>query len=498
MVAESKRNIPLKSILEIRDYIDLCLKEDIHIVCVNRETKRVRHMPFSAMYGNDNNFWRIDSKWDYFIAGMDLRRLNDKASKKSLRGVGSLEEEARMIEELRAAALNPIPPADDPAYGELGYGNEYQRILSMSEEERVAEVQRSTQKLETLMTLKTKTRSMVTEALVETVRSVVMHNHASQVSFSEDSAEESKKKTQCLVDSTRELVAASVHLISADIFNNELMRLLVSKSNGTIIQHMTRVYLNGLAFLAFYNKQVSSTHAINKIRVAFDEKYSQFYRSLLPHVHPDHITLERVFIGGMRAVSEAHLCVWATGFLVHDIGKATAVEYHEGEAAYNREVVMDHVKTGFENIINRTNYPQEAAMIAGYHHEYYGNPGGYGVFRAHASEHKKGNPNTRQNNCISYDLAPVLECRALAYFPAKILEIIDVFDSITDPNRKYRKNLSTNEALAMMREDFVEKQQKIDAVLFDMFCDFATSAPSEWQQGIQKPITSSCVLRPAQ
>jgi response regulator RpfG family c-di-GMP phosphodiesterase len=175
----------------------------------------------------------------------------------------------------------------------------------------------------------------------------------------------------------------------------------------------------------------------------------------------------------MRAIAENDFYNWATGFLIHDIGKAAAVEYHEGEAAYNRDIVIEHVKVGYTSVMHKTNYPREAGFITGYHHEYYGDSGGYGYFRSFLDEYKKANPHAKQSACIAYDLDSLLAYEALGYFPSKVLEIIDVFDSVTDPNRKYRKPMTTEEALAMMQEEFIVKHPKIDLILFDIFAKFA-------------------------
>jgi len=78
----------------------------------------------------------------------------------------------------------------------------------------------------------------------------------------------------------------------------------------------------------------------------------------------------------------------------------------------------------------------------------------------------------KQDFCMTFDLDPILNFQALAYFPAKILEIVDVYDSVTDTNRVYRKPLSTKEALVMMREEFITKQLKIDPILFELFTSF--------------------------
>ena len=62
-----------------------------------------------------------------------------------------------------------------------------------------------------------------------------------------------------------------------------------------------------------------------------------------------------------------------------------------------------------------------------------------------------------------------MDYTALAYFPAKVLEIIDVYDSVTDPHRVYRKAMLPEDALIMMREQFIEKHLKIDPILFHIF-----------------------------
>jgi hypothetical protein len=267
-------------------------------------------------------------------------------------------------------------------------------------------------------------------------------------------------------------VKASSQLISANIFNDELMNTLVSRSNGTIIQHMTRVYLNGLAFLTYYNNMVSGSSMINKLRVSFDKRYRKFYHTLLPHIHPEDFSLEKVFLGGMRIITQNDFYNWATGFLIHDIGKAAAVEYHEGEAAYNRDIVMEHVKIGYTSVINKTNYPLEAGLITGYHHEYYGDPGGYGYYRTYLEQHKSLNPQAKMGFCVAFDLENMERFDALGYFPAKVLELIDVYDSVTDPNRKYRKALTPEEALSMIEKEFIIKSPKIDIILFDIFSKF--------------------------
>ena len=443
-----------EKIADNKDYIEACLKENVSVICVSRETSNNKNMPFRVMYENNRQFWLQNESWEYFLSNEDFDRIKTVSAPQSQWEPG-------------AEAAEPETVID-----EQSFGKDYEEIAAMPEGERVRQINGDKNRLDTLFAQKPRSTELVTEALVETTQNVLLHNHASLKNAMLLSGEEAKKQTQELVNSTRDLVRSSAQLISANVFSDELMNILVAKSNGTIIQHMTRVYLNGLAFLTYYNKLVSTSSIINKLRISIDKKHRSFYHSLLPHMEFEKITLERIFLGGMRAITENDLYNWATGFLIHDIGKASAVEYHEGEAAYNRDIVVEHVKVGYTSVINKTNYPREAALITGYHHEYYGDPSGYGYFRSYLDEYRKANPQAKQGACITFDLEPILDFEALAYFPAKLLEIIDVFDSVTDPNRKYHTAMSAEEALVMMEAEFIEKHPKIDLILFEIFTKF--------------------------
>lgn len=73
---------------------------------------------------------------------------------------------------------------------------------------------------------------------------------------------------------------------------------------------------------------------------------------------------------------------------------------------------------------------------------------------------------------MSFTMEPMIKFNALAYFPAKVMEIVDVFDALTDPNRKYRKPLSSDEALDFMQRQFIDEELKLDPILFDLFRTF--------------------------
>jgi len=455
-------------------YIDACLYEDSDVICVNnKETEKNKTISFKILYENNSRFWLQNETWEYFFAREDIAKIEERVVQFKTQWT---PEQIAMIES--GAAPETINPPETSNAPDDGFGSKYSTFAQLPEEDRVTRMQQCKDRLLALIAQKPRQEQLITEALVETTQDTILHNYTSIMEAMNLAEGDAKDKTQNLVESTRDIVRASSQLISNNIFNDDLMDKLVSKSNGTIIQHMTRVYLKGLAFLTYYNKLVSTSSTITKLRISFNEKYSLFYRALLPHLHIEDLTLEKVFLGGMRAIPENLFYNWAVGFMVHDIGKASAIEYHEGEGAYNRELVEEHVKLGYSSIIQKTNYPREAGLIAGYHHEYYGDKSGYGIYRAGLEAFRKKNPQIKQDFCIAFESEHIINFHTLAFFPAKILEIIDVFDSLTDPNRKYRKALTTPEALVMMEEEFITKNRKLDIILFEIFKRFINEIPS--------------------
>jgi HD-GYP domain-containing protein (c-di-GMP phosphodiesterase class II) len=470
-MAEKETIIPLTKILSSqneksinKNYIDIIQEEEIPVLCINNDTHKERQMPFKVLYDNHDTFWHQSGNWKYYLSEEGFNKLKEKAIVKP----GAWDMEKPKLE-----VKTEEKPEDDDIEElevEVGFGSEYQTFAKMSIKEKVEYLNRNKNRLSELLTKKIKDETEIVDALVDTTKDTTLINHAVLEDALRLADDEAKKFTQSMVDSTHEMVKSAAQLITENnILSNELVKNLEKKSNGTIIQHMTRVFNNGMRFLSFYNKLVSTSSIIQKLRISFAATYRKFYHHLLPHMNIDDIMLERVFYGGMRAIPPDQYHKWAVGFFLHDIGKADAVEYHEGEASYNRNIVIDHVKQGYLSIMNKTNYPKEVALITGYHHEYYGDPNGYGYFRVYLEQYKKANPNAKQDFCVTYDLEPFIDFHALAYFPAKILEIVDVYDSVTDPHRVYRKPLTPAEALAMMREEFIEKHHKLDAILFDIF-----------------------------
>ncbi len=460
------------------------------VVCRHRKTGRLKRMLFRALYDHNKSFWKSEAgTWQYYL---------EKDEAEEILQLASAEQRARALDlTIKDGAPPAAPQTDAPGgprtgddgggeeelldelepieteeHGGANFGESYERITSLNVRERTEGIRKHTNRLEELARAEAAEPEEVAEALVSASESATLSNRATINEAIRMGNEQARQYTEDLVKETRQLVKSTTKLLNADLFDESLVNAVVQKSNGTVLRHMTRVFLNGLDFLLFYNRQVLTRGIANRIRVKFAKQYKERYRYLLPHLHEDHVTLERVFLGGMKSLDEVELNKFATGFLVHDVGKAEDIEYHEGEAAYDRETVVRHVKIGYRAVMEKTSYPREAALITGYHHEYYGNPAGYGYFREFLDGYKQANPEVTQDYVMAYTMEPLLDYEVIAYFPAKMLEIVDIFDSLTDKDRKYRQPLSESGAIEMMRNEFLGQNLKIDPILFDIFLDF--------------------------
>jgi HD-GYP domain-containing protein (c-di-GMP phosphodiesterase class II) len=502
----SKKVTPLREFLQGHPgALKLLLGDRENIICRNRSSGRIKAMQLRALYENNNRFWEKQDSWEYYLdrtVAFGVRERLQQMQDQARRRLAAGESGDDPIEELpeapggeadstgNASRGGGVAPAGNavgvgPAGGGSGdgigssgapsapdnFGSTYRKYKSLEQTDRVGLLQRTTERLNELASQERMDTEEVAVALVEATEDATMANRATLLEALRLGNDQAKAYTQQMVIETHKMVKSTIRLVDSEVYNDDLVRAVVERSNGTVLQHMTRVFLSGLEFLLYYNRQVITRGIANRIRIKFSQQYKEFYRKLLPHLHEDYVSLEHVFLGGMKALNEVEINKFATGFLVHDVGKAEDIEYHEGDLGYDRATVERHVKIGYRAVMEKTNYPREAALITGYHHEYYGHPAGYGYFREFLDAYKAANPGATQDYIMSYSMEPLIDYQVLAYFPAKILEIVDVFDSLTDPNRLYRSPLTPEEALMMIREQSTVQNTKIDPILYDLFVD---------------------------
>lgn len=406
------------------------LSQPINVLCKNFDTEEHEVRKLNEMHEKKYFFWRENSsKWAYYVKESDI-----------------------------------LPHVTDVKF--QGFTDNYGDLLSLSYEKRIEALDTNKKKLKALEFKRTKTNEEISDAMVASTTDTIMLNKVIFDDLMKLTPENAKIKSKASVAETSEIVKIASNLLTDYSGDFSIFSDLIEKSNGTTIKHMTRTFVMTLSFFKHYNKLINSGYAA-KVRAAFHDKYRSKYEQLLTHLNFHMITLEKVFKGGMAAIPEMETNAIGVGFLLHDIGKQVDLEYFEGSEGYVKERIQAHVTNGFNELLKRTVYPPVVSAIAGFHHEYYGDSSGYGPLRDYIV--RKFPNGVQSEYCISYSLKDVYNGESLCFFPAKMLEIVDVYDALTDPGRKYRDPFNPKEAVGFIRDKFLEEHVKIDPILFDMF-----------------------------
>jgi len=289
-------------------------------------------------------------------------------------------------------------------------------------------------------------------------------------SFIDDSAD-SHEHLKKVAQKTKVMVQTFIEILSKNEAANNFINLLGEKSTGSTVDHMNGVFLTFISFCFYYNSYFAKGK-IARLRPEFKSKFIALYERILPDNPPE--SLEDVFKGGMRGFTSEEMLQFGLGALLHDIGKVDNIDYFEGSEKFDRKIIMKHAPISYNMIVKSREFEPEVALLSALHHEYYNDKAGYGISKILFSD--KNRKFRSPSYALSYDIGDVKKGAALAYVPAKILEIIDVFDALTDKKRKYRdREFTVDEALIIMKEDFIEKNVKLDPLLFSIFLDFVNN-----------------------
>lgn len=242
-----------------------------------------------------------------------------------------------------------------------------------------------------------------------------------------------------------------------------------------VYAHSNRVFLLYIDLLHFYNR-FADMGKLNTIRARFKKYYLPFYQKIMPGKE-DIESLEHVFEKGLSRIDEKSLLYYSIGALLHDIG-STDLDSYDIDLKTQYERLKKHVFKGYHIIAMSTRYPLEVAMLCGYHHEYYGSPSGYGVYRDILKLYRFHPEHDPLSYAVSSDVKSVEQCRSLSFFPVKMLELVDVFDTIRvfSMNELNVDSPDVIEILREMRMDYIDKGVKLDPVLFDIFIDYLSES----------------------
>ncbi len=237
------------------------------------------------------------------------------------------------------------------------------------------------------------------------------------------------------------------------------------------LSHAIRVFLIYTDFLFYYNEVCNQGLGL-KVRRGFDaykEDYNKVFEAFDNRKSVDR--LEDVFRDSIQAISNSSLEQYALASSVHDIGKFYDMDYYIARKGSNSKRIQEHLFRSYY-MLNRESQSLNSIYTVAFHHEYYGL--GYGPFNFMYKTKKTESPYFYSRNVVSYDIYDVLNCDALAFFPAKMLEIIDVYDTIMYPwfDDQELQASTVEGVIDIMKKNYIEKDVKLDPILFDVFVGY--------------------------
>lgn len=350
------------------------------------------------------------------------------------------------------------------------YGNTFEQIdkfqnLSIVEREEILD-----ESIETLHGLQKSGAQFDIEAVIKMVEVIANTFYANYANLEDNlSSENVKNNLYGVFIKTEWVVKILIEFFKNNNSNNNYTMIEEIDTGSLTITNMCKALLWFIGFGLYYNDYIDQGLFTKNIRGNFKEKLLRYYRRRMPDLN---IRIETVIKGGFRRIDlEKDLLQYAIGSLLYDIGKVPFITYHDGDEAYEHELVKVHVLTGYNMVLKTKKYSFPVVAMAGFHHEYYGGKGSYN-FAGPIMGKLTGKKYNFENASyfITYDEEEFKNGDALSFFPCKVIEIIDVFLALTG-----KKKMSYLDAFKVMKTDFVTRNLQLDPLLLEMFLDFIGS-----------------------
>jgi hypothetical protein len=348
------------------------------------------------------------------------------------------------------------------------YGNvtdQTERFKKMSIVDREEILDQGLEQLNNMKETKDKLDLSVIVSMVDVVAYTFYSNHANLLDITE--SPNLRNNIMGIMVKTRWILSNLIELLKLGLYSYKDFNFIEEiATRSTTFDHITRVLLKFIAFCIFFNHYIDKGFIAKNIRAVFRDKYVRYYKKRLD---VKSISIETVFKDGIRRIDETtELVEYSLGALLFDMGKLPDLKYHDSIEHYDEKIVKKHVLNSYNMIMNANIYSFTVSSMAAFHHELYGSNAGYHFTNAIISKLSKiKRDNLNINYFITYDEKEFINGLALAYFPIKILEIVDIFDAL-----KNKKKKSAFDTLMMMKKEFITKSLKIDPILYTIFLDF--------------------------
>ncbi|MEI0606629.1 hypothetical protein R4K48_06655 [Brachyspira pulli] len=251
---------------------------------------------------------------------------------------------------------------------------------------------------------------------------------------------------------------------SADIFDG--LDLL---NDANILSHSNRVCILMIEFLYFYNNTFNKGLS-NKLRQDYKNKYLDYYKVLFNkyNITTGMEKLEKVYKLGIRKFTGSEITYYATGAFYHDVAMLNMIDFIPTDDFIKDGDFKDfHTPKAYYFLKYVLNQKDEVSLVSGLHHECYGY--GSGVLKNFLDK-KANDPKHKIDFIMTFEPEDILNAEAFAYFPAKMLEIVDIYDTLMFMEGS--RNTNIQDIVMYMKRAFIEDKIAIDPIAFDLFKQF--------------------------
>ncbi len=247
-----------------------------------------------------------------------------------------------------------------------------------------------------------------------------------------------------------------------------------------VIGHGNRVFITFIEFMLYYNDQLENQLNLKTI-INFDKKFAGYYKKIFKKykINKKNIKFEDIFKNGLRKISIENIANFASGAFWHDVVKIKQLDYlNINKSEEYSKKSTSHAIKGYQFLKLFRNYNNDISLIVGMHHEYYGY--GHSILKTIIYTHLRENKVINPLWLISDNADDIETLQSLAFFPAKMLEIVDLFDTTVMPQKNYdREEVSVEEAINIIYDNYIVKETQLDPILFKLFVDFLIDVKKE-------------------
>lgn len=273
-------------------------------------------------------------------------------------------------------------------------------------------------------------------------------------------------ETEVMISS---IMNSIVTYLEKEYFFRDIFDSMDMLNDPNILSHSTRVCILMIEFLYYYNKSFNKGLS-NKLRQDYKNIYFEKYKIILEKFNlvKSIEKLENVYKLGIRKFTGSEIVNYAIGAFYHDVAMLNMIDFVPTDDFINDGDFKDfHTAKAYYFLKYVLNQRDESCLPVGLHHECYGY--GSGILK-NLFEKKLGDPKHKVDFLMSFEADDVINAECFAYFPAKMLEVVDIYDTLTFMEGK--RNPNPYEVALYMKKMFVDDKIAVDHIVLDLFIQF--------------------------